>query len=158
MEKKDKDIALFVAFCIEEYGAAKGMSGKQVLDLFSQYGVTDYLCNCFEPLHTQGRQWLVADIDEFIEINKKNKLCIIKGEPVRLTKTELELLVFFLSNPNCIYTRKEIISSIWGKSDEVTERAIDTNITRLRKKIGEYGSYLITRLGYGYGFQENSQK
>lgn len=91
-------------------------------------------------------------------INKKNKLCIIKGEPVRLTKTELELLVFFLSNPNCIYTRKEIIQSIWGKSDEVTERAIDTNITRLRKKIGEYGSYLITRLGYGYGFQENSQK
>ena len=73
MEKKDKDIALFVAFCIEEYGATKGMSGKQVLDLFSQYGVTDYLCNCFEPLHTQGRQWLVADIDEFIEINKKNK-------------------------------------------------------------------------------------
>ena len=91
-------------------------------------------------------------------ISKKNKLCIIKGEPVRLTKTELELLVFFLSNPNCIYTRKEIIQSIWGKSDEVTERAIDTNITRLRKKIGEYGSYLITRLGYGYGFQENSQK
>lgn len=91
-------------------------------------------------------------------ISKKNKLCIIKGEPVRLTKTELELLVFFLSNPNCIYTRKEIIQSIWGKSDEVTERAIDTNITRLRKKIGEYGSYLITRLGYGYGFQEDNQK
>ena len=91
-------------------------------------------------------------------ISKKNKLCIIKGEPVRLTKTELELLVFFLSAPTCIYTRKEIISSIWGKSEEVTERAIDTNITRLRKKIGEYGSYLITRLGYGYGFQENSQK
>ena len=42
MEKKDKDIALFVAFCIEEYGAAKGMAGDQVLDLFSQYGVTDY--------------------------------------------------------------------------------------------------------------------
>ena len=34
MEKKDKDIALFVAFCIEEYGAAKGMTGDQVLDLF----------------------------------------------------------------------------------------------------------------------------
>ena len=38
MEKKDKDIALFVAFCIEEYGAAKGMTGDQVLNLFSQYG------------------------------------------------------------------------------------------------------------------------
>ena len=45
MEKKDKDIALFVAFCIEEYGASKGMAGEQVLDLFSQYGVIDYLSN-----------------------------------------------------------------------------------------------------------------
>ena len=72
MSKKDKDIALFVAFCIEEYGVAKGMTGKQVFDLFTQYGVTDYLSNCFEPLHTQGRQWLIEEIDEFIEI-RKNK-------------------------------------------------------------------------------------
>ena len=68
MEKKDKDIALFVAFCIEEYAASKGMAGEQVLDLFSQYGVTDYLSNCFEPLHTQGHQWLIAEIDEYISI------------------------------------------------------------------------------------------
>ena len=73
MEKKDKDIALFVAFCIEEYGASKGMAGEQVLDLFSQYGVIDYLSNCFEPLHTQGSQWLIAEIDDYISINKKDK-------------------------------------------------------------------------------------
>lgn len=73
MNKKDKDIALFVAFCIEEYGAAKGMTGEQVLDLFSQYGVTDYLSKCFEPLHTQGRQWLIEEIDEFMNIRKNKK-------------------------------------------------------------------------------------
>lgn len=73
MSKKDKDIALFVAFCIEEYGAAKKMKGEQVLDLFSQYGVTDYLKECFEPLHTQSRQWLIAEIDEFINIRKDKK-------------------------------------------------------------------------------------
>ena len=73
MRKKDKDIALFVAFCIEEYAAAKGMTGEQVVDLFSQYGVTDYLSKCFEPLHTQGRQWLIAEIDEFIEIRNTPK-------------------------------------------------------------------------------------
>lgn len=72
MSKTDKDIALFVAFCIEEYGAAKGMTGEQVLDLFSRYGVIDYLSSCFEPLHTQGRQWLIEEIEEFIEI-RKNK-------------------------------------------------------------------------------------
>ncbi len=72
MSKEDKDIALFVAFCIEEYGAAKSMKGEQVLDLFTQYGVTNYLSTCFEPLHTQGRQWLIEEIDEFIETRKNN--------------------------------------------------------------------------------------
>lgn len=73
MSKRDKDIALFVAFCIEEYGAAKGITGEQVLELFSQYNVIDYLSKSFEPLHTQSRQWLIEEIDEFIEIRKKPK-------------------------------------------------------------------------------------
>ena len=73
MSMKDKNIALFVSFCIEEYGAAKGMSGEQVLDLFSQYGVTDYLSKCYEPLHTQSRQWLIEEIDDFIGIRKNKK-------------------------------------------------------------------------------------
>lgn len=73
MDKKDKDIALFVAFCIEEYASAKGMTGEQVFDLFAQYGVIGYLSQCFEPLHTQGRQWLMAEIDEFIDLRKDKK-------------------------------------------------------------------------------------
>lgn len=72
INKKNKDIALFVAFCIEEYGASKEMTGEQVLDLFSRFGVIDYLSECFEPLHTQGREWLIEEIDEFIEM-RKNK-------------------------------------------------------------------------------------
>ena len=70
MRKHDKDIALFVAFCIEEYGAAKGLKGEQVLDLFTKYGFTEYLSEFYEPLHTQGRQWLIEEIDEFINIRK----------------------------------------------------------------------------------------
>ena len=54
MRKKDKDIALFVAFCIEEYGVAKGMNGEQVLDLFNKYGLTEYLSEFYEP-HTRIR-------------------------------------------------------------------------------------------------------
>lgn len=68
MNKKEKDIALFIAFCIEEYAAYKRMSGEEVLDMFTKYVVTDYLNKCFEPLHTQGRQWLIDEIDEFIAI------------------------------------------------------------------------------------------
>lgn len=73
MEGRDKNIALFVSFCIEEYGASKGVSGTQVLDLFTKYGVTDYLCKYFEPLHTQGRQWLIEEIDEFIAARRKKE-------------------------------------------------------------------------------------
>ena len=73
MNKKEKDIALFIAFCIEEYAAYKRMSGEEVLDMFTKYGVTDYLNKCFEPLHTQGRQWLIDEIDEFIAIRKDKK-------------------------------------------------------------------------------------
>ena len=73
MNKKEKDIALFVAFCIEEYGKAKSMTGEQTYGLFSRYGVTDYLSQCFEPLHTQGREWLMDEINEFIELRKNKK-------------------------------------------------------------------------------------
>ena len=73
MSRNKKDVALFVAFCIEEYGAAKKMSGEQVHDLFSKYGLVDYLSEFYEVLHTQGRQWLIEEIDEFIEIRKKKE-------------------------------------------------------------------------------------
>ena len=68
MRKQDKDIELFVAFCIEEQGEAKGLNGEQVLDLFTKYGLTEYLSEFYERLHTQGRQWLIEEIDEFINI------------------------------------------------------------------------------------------
>ena len=73
MSKTEKDIALFVAFCIEEYGATKGMTGDKVLELFTQYGVVDYLSKFFNTLHTQGLQWLIEEIDEFIEIRNKKE-------------------------------------------------------------------------------------
>ena len=56
----------------EEYGAAKRMTGEQVLELFAKYGLVDYLSKYYDVLHTQGRQWLIEEIDEFIEI-RKNK-------------------------------------------------------------------------------------
>lgn len=68
---KEKDIALFVAFCVEEYAAAKGVCGTAVCDLFTKYGITGYLIECFGPLHTQGRDWLIEEIDALIGKRKK---------------------------------------------------------------------------------------
>lgn len=89
-----------------------------------------------------------------LRINRNEKICIINGEAVNLTKTEYDILLFFLTHRNRVYTREEIIKQVWSGDIMVTTRAIDTNITRLRKKLGEYGQNIVTRLGYGYGFKE----
>lgn len=78
--------------------------------------------------------------------------CSIGSEEVSLTKKEFGLLILFLKNRGRVLTREEIIRCIWSDETMVFDRTIDVNITRLRKKIGEYGKYIVTRQGYGYGF------
>jgi hypothetical protein len=68
--QKKQDIAYFLSFCIEQYKKEKGMNGVEVLDTFTKYGVLDYLNNHFEILHTQSRQWVLEDIDEYINTRK----------------------------------------------------------------------------------------
>ena len=57
----------FLVFCLEMYKAAKHMTGKQVIKLFKQYDITDYVLSCYEALHTTGTNYIVEDIDLFIE-------------------------------------------------------------------------------------------
>lgn len=83
-----------------------------------------------------------------IDLDKKE--CYLDNQEINLTKTEYNLLVFFLKHRDKIYTRKEIMQSVWDT--EVSLRAIDTTVSRLRKKIGQVGKHIVTRLGFGYGF------
>lgn len=89
-----------------------------------------------------------------LRIDRNTKLCWMDGEEVQLTRTEYDLMLFFLTHPNRIYSREEIINEVWGNAVVITNRTIDTNITRLRKKLGTYGNNIITRQGFGYGFRE----
>ena len=57
----------FLVFCIEMYKAAKNMTGKQVMELFKRYDITDYVLSCYEALHTTGTNYIIEDIDLFIE-------------------------------------------------------------------------------------------
>jgi Response regulators consisting of a CheY-like receiver domain and a winged-helix DNA-binding domain len=91
-----------------------------------------------------------------LRIDPNEKICWLDDAKVALTKTEFEILSFFLSHPNRIYSREEIIRHVWSGDVVVTNRTIDTNITRLRKKIGRYGNNIETRLGFGYGFTEEN--
>ena len=66
--KSKQDIAYFLAFCMEQYKQAKGLSGQEVLNVFDRYGVLEYLSEYYDVLHSQSRQWIIEDIEEFISI------------------------------------------------------------------------------------------
>ncbi|MBQ5328322.1 MAG: DUF3791 domain-containing protein [Oscillospiraceae bacterium] len=57
----------FLIYCIEHYKNAKKLTGKQVSELFNKYRVWDYIYSCFEALHTTGDNYIVEDIDLYIE-------------------------------------------------------------------------------------------
>lgn len=70
MNKSYKDdIAYFIAFCVEIYKNARGLSGAEVSELFAGNGIYDYLTDNFDVLHTQGRAWLLEEISEVINHN-----------------------------------------------------------------------------------------
>lgn len=77
----------------------------------------------------------------------------IDGKEIALTKKEFEILRLLMENINHVFTRDEFLSKIWKDEVYVLDRTIDVNITRLRKKIGEYGKNIVTRLGFGYCFE-----
>ena len=56
----------FIVYCIEEYKSAEDKTGKEVIDLFNRYRVIDYIRAYYEALHTTGRQYIVDDINLYI--------------------------------------------------------------------------------------------
>jgi len=66
-----QEVVKFKAFCLERYKYTHNQKGIETLRLFKQYGVMDYLGSFYDVLHTFGDRYIVADIDEFIEIRKK---------------------------------------------------------------------------------------
>ncbi|MBO5044045.1 MAG: response regulator transcription factor [Alistipes sp.] len=82
------------------------------------------------------------------------KRCTVDGEEVRLARKEFELLAYLIKHRGKICSREQILNRVWSDEVVVLDRTIDVNITRLRSKIGAYGSYIVTRSGFGYGFRD----
>ena len=88
-----------------------------------------------------------------IELDNAKKRLIINGEKVDLTKKEYEILKLLLENQSKVFSREDILLRVWGGDVIVTDRTVDVNITRLRTKLGKFGSYLKNKTGYGYFFE-----
>ena len=91
---------------------------------------------------------------EGLKLDLEFKRCTVDGEEVKLARKEFELLVYLVLHRGKICSREQILSRVWSDEVVVLDRTIDVNITRLRSKIGVYGSYIVTRSGFGYGFRD----
>ena len=60
----------FLIYCVETHKNAKNLTGRQVAEHFTRYVVWDYVYSCYEALHTTGANYIVEDIDLYIEARK----------------------------------------------------------------------------------------
>lgn len=91
---------------------------------------------------------------EGLTLDTGKKSVTVDGTEVNFTKLEFELLALLMENPGKVYSREKILARIWPRDTYVTDRTVDVNITRIRKKIGNYGKCVKTRFGFGYLFEQ----
>jgi DNA-binding response OmpR family regulator len=87
-----------------------------------------------------------------IELDLEKKRLTVDNTREDLTPIEFQILQILMKNPGRIFGREQFLDHIW-RDVNVTDRTVDVHITRLRKKLGKYGAYLVTRKGYGYCFE-----
>lgn len=107
--------------------------------------------NKVESSKTQSSKLQFASLT----IDLQDKTLYIDGEEVALTKTEFEILALLAENTERIYSRPQIMDYVWGDT-LVSERTVDVHITRLRKKMGDYHTFITNRSGYGYKFNTSN--
>ena len=90
---------------------------------------------------------------EGLVLDLGKKTTTVDGENVSLTKTEFELLTLLMQHRGQVFSRQQIFDAVWPEDVVVSDRTVDVNITRMRKKIGRYGSYIVSRQGFGYVFE-----
>jgi DNA-binding response OmpR family regulator len=130
-------------------------------------GADDYITKPFSVKELQARVKTVlrrsgrSGIDEKLKLQQEGnigidhitKRVIIDNKKIDLTRKEFEILAFMAKYPGRIFSRTDLLTRIWENDVIVTERTVDVNIARLRKKLGEFGNYIRNKPGYGYYFE-----
>jgi two-component system, OmpR family, alkaline phosphatase synthesis response regulator PhoP len=89
-------------------------------------------------------------------IDYETKRLIIGDKKIELTRKEYEILSLLARHPGRIFSREEILRRIWESDVIVNDRTVDVNITRLRRKMEDYGNYIHNKAGFGYFFEINA--
>ncbi|WP_167616207.1 response regulator transcription factor [Maribellus sediminis] len=88
-----------------------------------------------------------------LEVDVNSKTVKIEDKIISLTRKEFEILTMLLKHQGQYISREEILNRVWSDDVIVTERNVDVNIARLRKKIGDYGNKIKGKSGFGYAFK-----
>ena len=147
----NKDVPVIVLTALsDEDTKVKGFSVGADDYVTKPFSMKELLARIEAVLRRAG--YVRRDTVEFegIVYDKKSRSVTVDGNPIYLTKTELQLLEFFLEHPEQLFSREELLEKIWGHDHNETTRTVDVYISRLRKKLGDKGKYLKTlpRLGY----------
>lgn len=167
LKRKEATARIPIIFCTAKDGEDDMVRG---LDL----GADDYITkpysirNVLARVRTVLRRSAVApssvlmaktDVEETIvykgiSVFPSQKICKVNGVEIKMPKKEFEILSMLLRNSGRVFSREEILKTVWPEEVVVIDRVVDVNITRLRSKLGEYSKNIVTKAGYGYGFMD----
>lgn len=141
---------------------AKGSEYDKVIGLDS--GADDYIAKPFGTMEMISRikallrrtasdtkaEYTAGDL----YVNLSKHIVTVKGEKIRLTLKEFELLCFLLENTGKVLTRERILEKIWGYTFDGESRTVDVHVRTLRSKLGDCGNMIETVRGVGYKMSE----
>lgn len=148
--------------------------GEEYDKLFGfELGVDDYIVKPFSPKELLARMKAIirrsssaaentakGDRISFeglvIEFNSRN--VYVDGNKVNLTPKEYELLNFFVQNPNRVFSREQLLNSVWGYDFAGDNRTVDTHVKMLRESLADYRKFIVTVWGTGYKFEAGVKK
>lgn len=85
-----------------------------------------------------------------VTLDAVRRLVTVAGDPVQLTSTEFDLLAHLMARPGRVFTREELLASVWGYAAHTGTRTVDVHVAQVRSKLGQAADVIRTHRGVGY--------